>query len=177
MVDAGEMELEISAVDLRMTIEEAASMAASRAEDSEVRVQVECDPTIGSIQADEKRIRQILFNLVANAMSNTEPGDTVTIGAQRLDGMVRLYVSDTGRGIPDEEQAAAFDAFQSTDQRGAGLGLALVRSFVDLHGGWVSLASEVGEGTTVACHLPAIEPVAAPPPAPSRRAERKKRAA
>jgi signal transduction histidine kinase len=177
MVDAGEMELEISAVDLRMAIEEAASMAASRAEDSEVRVQVECESTIGSIQADEKRIRQILFNLVANAMSNTEPGDTVTIGAQRLDGMVRLYVSDTGRGIPDEEQAAAFDAFQSSDQRGAGLGLALVRSFVDLHGGWVSLASEVGEGTTVACHLPAIEPVAAPPPTPSRRAERKKRAA
>jgi signal transduction histidine kinase len=177
MVDAGEMELELSAVDLRKIVEESAAMAALRAEDSEVRVQVECDAGIGAIRADEKRVRQILFNLVANAMGNTSPGDSVTIGAQRLDGMVRLYVSDTGRGIPYDEQAAAFDAFHSGDQRGAGLGLALVRSFMDLHGGWVALASEVGTGTTVTCHFPANEPVVAPPPAPTRRAERKKRAA
>lgn len=154
MVDAGEVDLNLTPVDLHAAVTEAAELAQARAEDSEVRVKVDCAEDIGAIEADEKRVRQILFNLVANAMGHTEPGDTVIVGAERDETEARLYVSDSGRGIPLEEQARVFDAFQSGDQRGAGLGLALVRSFVTLHGGWVSLRSEPGMGTTVTCHFP-----------------------
>jgi signal transduction histidine kinase len=80
--------------------------------------------------------------LLSNGLRHTERGDTITVSADRLDGVVRLTV-------------AAFDSFESGDRRGAGLGLALVRSFVEMHGGWVALASEPGRGVTVTCHLPA----------------------
>jgi signal transduction histidine kinase len=79
-----------------------------------------------------------------------------------------------------DAQTRAFDSFQSGDRRGAGLGLALVKSFVEMHGGWVALASEPGRGVTVTCHLPAQAPAAGPPPTPPKRkssAQAKQRAA
>ncbi|MGE3143455.1 MAG: ATP-binding protein [Hyphomonadaceae bacterium] len=179
MVEAGEMELDLSAVDLRAVIEEAANLAQTKADDTEVRIVIECDPAIGAIEADAKRIRQILFNLVTNAMRHTKSGDTVTVGAERQDGVVKLFVADTGEGIAPDLQAAAFDTFRSGDMRGAGLGLALVRSFVQMHHGWVALASEEGKGTLVTCHLPIVSPVSAPlpPAAPPKSEKAKKRAA
>ena len=90
-----------------------------------------------------------------------------------------LYVQDTGKGIAFEDQARAFDSFHSGDRRGAGLGLALVRSFIELHGGWVAISSEPGRGTTVTCHLHARAPTAGPPPVPPKptNAQAKRRAA
>lgn len=174
MVDAGELDLDAGDVDIFAAVSEAAELATSRAEDAEVRIHVQCDPAIGTLEADETRLKQVMFNLVANAMSHVGAGDTVTVGAERLEHEVRLFVADTGEGMAYEAQAMAFDTFQSGDQRGAGLGLALVRSFVDLHGGWVSLSSEPGEGTRVVCHLPVrrhvhIAPPAAPPPKPRKK--------
>ncbi|MBL8549542.1 MAG: PAS-domain containing protein [Hyphomonadaceae bacterium] len=154
MVEAGEVELELSDVDVFAALTEAAQFAHSKAGDSEVRVVVEADPSIGALYADEKRVKQILFNLVSNAMRHSERGGIVTLTGERLDGVMRLKVSDTGAGIPYDEQARAFDAFRTGDHHGAGLGLALVRSFVDLHGGWVALESEPGRGTVVTVHLP-----------------------
>jgi len=154
MIEAGELSLELSDVALLPALQEAAGAAATSAKDTEIPIRIECDPKIGTIRADDKRIRQILFNLVSNALRFTERGDKITIGAERVDGMVRLWVSDTGRGMPYEAQAAAFDNFMSGDKQGAGLGLALVRSFAELHEGWVALRSEPGEGTTVSVHLP-----------------------
>ena len=109
---------------------------------------------IGVMPGDAKRIRQILFNLVSNARRYTERGDTIEIGAERLESMVRFWVADTGRGIEFDQQATAFDNFRAGENGGAGLGLALVRSFAELHNGWVSLQSEPGAGTTVSVYLP-----------------------
>ncbi len=159
LVEAGAVGLELSTVMLKEAITESVEMATSKASDTEVPIRVECPDSVGTITADEKRIRQILFNLLTNALRHTERGDEISVGAERLDGVVRLWVSDTGRGIPFEDQVRAFESFEGADRRGAGLGLALVRSFVQLHGGWVAMNSEPGRGTTVTCHLPVEAPL------------------
>jgi signal transduction histidine kinase len=166
MVEAGNVQLDLGPVDLYATIAESVQMAASKARDTEVPIRIKCDPTIGEIEADQKRITQVIVNLLSNALRHTERGDTITVAAERLDGIVRLTVHDTGKGMSFDQQARAFDSFESGDRRGAGLGLALVRSFVEMHGGWVALQSEPGRGVTVTCHLPAQAPAAGPPPAP-----------
>jgi signal transduction histidine kinase len=154
MIEAGRVELELADVDLWETLNETAGMAMSHVQDTEVSIKVDCDKAIGALHADPKRIKQILFNLVSNSLRFTDKGDTITVGAKRGDGEVTLWVADSGRGIPYEDQASAFDNFVSGDQRGAGLGLALVRSFVTMHDGWVGMESRPGEGTTVTCHFP-----------------------
>ncbi|MGE3142010.1 MAG: PAS-domain containing protein [Hyphomonadaceae bacterium] len=171
LVEAGGVQLDLAPLDIYSTLKESAQFAASKARDTEVPIKIACDPAIGAIEADPKRITQVLVNLLSNALRHTERGDQITIGAERLDGVVRLWVSDTGHGMPFEAQARAFDAFQSGDRRGAGLGLALVRSFVQMHGGWVAIQSEPGQGATVSCHLPAHETLA-PPPAPVKNKQR-----
>jgi signal transduction histidine kinase len=173
MVEAGNLQLDLAPMDLFETISESVQMAASKARDTEVPIRVKCDPRIGAIEADHKRITQVLVNLISNALRHTERGDTITVAAERLDDVIRLTVQDTGKGMAFEQQTHAFDSFQSGDRRGAGLGLALVRSFVELHGGWVALSSEPGRGVTVTCHLPATpphEPPSTTPPVEKRRA-------
>jgi len=160
MVEAGNMQLNLAPVDIYQTIAESVQMAASRARDTEVPIRIKCDPKIGEIEADQKRVTQVIVNLLSNALRHTERGDTITVSAERLDGVVRLTVQDTGKGMPFDAQARAFDSFESGDRRGAGLGLALVKSFVEMHGGWVALASEPGRGVTVTCHLPVSAPAA-----------------
>ncbi|MBU6372262.1 MAG: HAMP domain-containing histidine kinase [Alphaproteobacteria bacterium] len=155
MIEAGRLELDLTDVPVQDLVTEAATLAAPKAREQDVRVDIAVAPGVGRIKADGARLRQALANLLSNALRFTEKGDVVTIGAERRDGMVRLFVADTGRGIPYEDQAGAFDHFVSHDRRGAGLGLALVRSFVELHDGWVSLESEPGRGTTVNCYIPA----------------------
>ncbi len=170
MVEAGNVILDPAPMDVFEAITESVQMAASKARDTEVPIRVKCDPKIGTINADQKRITQVIVNLLSNALRHTERGDTITVSAERLDGVVRLTVADTGKGMAFDQQARAFDSFESGDRRGAGLGLALVRSFVEMHGGWVALASEPGRGVTVTCHLPEHAPNAGPPPPPSREA-------
>jgi signal transduction histidine kinase len=166
MVEAGNVALDLAPMDIYETITESVQMAASKARDTEVPIRVKCDPKIGAIDADPKRITQVIVNLLSNALRHTERGDTITVSAERLDGVVRLTVQDTGKGMAFDQQARAFDSFESGDRRGAGLGLALVKSFVEMHGGWVALASEPGRGVTVTCHLPSTAPAAGPPPTP-----------
>ncbi len=168
MVEAGNVQLDVAPMDVYETIAESVQMAASKARDTEVPIRVKCDPKIGAIDADPKRITQVIVNLLSNALRHTERGDTITVSAERLDGVLRLTVQDTGKGMAFDQQARAFDSFESGDRRGAGLGLALVKSFVEMHGGWVALSSEPGRGVTVTCHLPVHAPVAGPPPAPPR---------
>ncbi len=169
MVEAGNVVLDLAPVDIYATITESVQMAASKARDTEVPIRVKCDAKIGEINADQKRLTQVIVNLLSNALRHTERGDTITVSAERMDGVLRLTVQDTGKGMGFDAQARAFDSFQSGDRRGAGLGLALVRSFVEMHGGWVALQSEPGRGVTVTCHLPATTPIAGPPPTPPSR--------
>lgn len=155
LVEAGSVVLDLGPVDLYQTITESVQLAASKARDTEVPIRVKCDPNIGEIEADQKRLTQVIVNLLSNALRHTERGDTITVSAERTEDVVRLAVQDTGKGMGFDAQARAFDSFESGDRRGAGLGLALVRSFVEMHGGWVALASEPGRGVAVTCHLPA----------------------
>jgi signal transduction histidine kinase len=154
MIEAGRLELNLADVPVQDLVVEAVTLAGAKAREHEVKIEIAVAPGVGRIRADGARLRQALANLMSNALRFTEKGDVVTIGAERRDGMVRLYVSDTGRGISYDDQAGAFDHFVSHDRRGAGLGLALVRSFIELHDGWVALESEPGRGTTVSCYIP-----------------------
>jgi signal transduction histidine kinase len=154
-LDAGKLNLDLGEMNVRETLETVSTYAALRAEDSQINLKTVCEDRIGLVIADETRIKQVLFDLVANAFAFTEEGGTVEMGASREGETVCLWVRDTGRGVSAEDQAKAFDRFESRGPgSGVGLGLALVKSFVELHGGWVSLSSKEGRGTLVALHLP-----------------------
>jgi signal transduction histidine kinase len=158
-IDTGSVELTREEVDLRQTIADAARGLADRFAESSVRLEVEVAEDIGALTADAKRIRQIIFNLLSNAVGFSSPGQPVKVTVRRVDGDVVLQVHDEGRGIPAEVKEKVFERFEThtlgTRHRGVGLGLAIVRSFVELHGGRVELASEPGTGTTVTCVFPA----------------------
>ncbi len=160
-IDAGKMELNRTDTDVRALLDSAATYAALKAEDTQVTLDVDCEKQIGSANLDERRIKQVLFNLLSNAFAYSSDGGVVTLGADRSNGTVRIWVSDTGRGISPEDQAKAFDAFESRGpSAGAGLGLSLVERFIKLHGGWVKLDSQEGKGARVTCYIP--EKLAAP---------------
>jgi signal transduction histidine kinase len=157
-IDAGAMTLNLGAVDVRRTMEAAAEGVQDRLVKNNMRLEIRTAPDIGSFVADERRVRQSLFNLLANAVGFSPAGETITISAQRLKDAVVISVTDRGPGIPADVQDRVFDWFEThslgSRHRGTGLGLSLVRSFVELHGGTVTLESAVGRGTTVTCVFP-----------------------
>ncbi|NNE40981.1 MAG: hypothetical protein HKN14_08690 [Marinicaulis sp.] len=154
-IDAGKMELATASTDIRTLLESAATFAALKAEDTKVSLKIDCDKHIGAAELDERRIKQVLFNLISNAFTHTNAGDQILLKAERNNDVVAIHVKDTGRGISPTDQAKVFDAFESRGPNaGAGLGLALVKRFVSLHGGWVRLHSDDGNGSTVSFHLP-----------------------
>jgi signal transduction histidine kinase len=157
-IDAGAMTLNLGPVDIRRTMEAAAEGVQDRLVKNGIRLEIRAAPDIGSFVADERRVRQSLFNLLANAVGFSPAGETVTFAAQRLKDAVVLSVTDRGPGIPADVQDRVFDWFEThslgSRHRGTGLGLSLVRSFVELHGGSVRLESAVGRGTTVTCVFP-----------------------
>ncbi len=158
-VDAGIMELELSEVDIAATVEAAATGLRDRLAEARIQLVNRVPDDIGSFVADEKRVRQILFNLLSNAISFTPDGGAVEIGCLREGEDVLFEVRDDGRGIPEDYLDAVFERFESRPtgarRRGAGLGLSIVKSFVELHGGTVEIASREGEGTLVRCRFPA----------------------
>ncbi|MGR4865564.1 cell cycle protein kinase DivL [Caulobacter sp. LARHSG274] len=163
-IDAGEMALEIEDIRVAGLMSDAQERALKAAQIGGVTLSVECDKDVGLIRGDLKRLSQILDHLVENALRQTPPDGVVTLSARRALGEVRLDVSDTGRGVPFHVQAHIFDRFVGRDRGGPGLGLALVKALVELHGGWVALESEPGAGSTFTCHLPETQqPGAAQP--------------
>jgi signal transduction histidine kinase len=157
-IDAGAMTLNLGPVDVRKTMEAAAEGVQDRLIKNGIRLEIRAAPDIGSFVADERRVRQALFNLLANAVGFSPVGETVTFTAQRLKDALVFSVTDRGPGIPVDVQDKVFDWFEThslgSRHRGPGLGLSLVRSFVELHGGSVTLESAVGRGTTVTCIFP-----------------------
>ncbi len=156
-IEAGRMTLDLTEMDVTRALEAAASLTRKRAQESRLQLTIDVAGDVGVIAADERRIKQVVFNLLQNAIAFTPPGGQIHLGATRSGGEIRLFVSDTGEGIAPRMQPTVFDRFESrgTDgRRGAGLGLSLVKSFVQLHNGWVELQSVPGKGTTVTCHLP-----------------------
>jgi len=157
-IDAGAMPLDLKEVDIRAVVDEATRGLQDRIAEKAVLLDVRAAPDIGSFLADERRVRQILFNLLSNAISFSPPGEVVHASVERRDGAVIFSVTDRGPGIPPEISERVFDRFEShalgSEHRGAGLGLSIVRSFVELHGGTVKLDSTMGRGTTVTCIFP-----------------------
>ena len=160
-IDAGRMQLNLGNVDIHATMAAAAEGVQDRLVGPGLTLDISAPKDIGAFTADERRLRQILFNLLANAVSFSPGGATITLRAERRSDAVIFAVTDRGPGIPSEVLEKVFDWFEShslgSQHRGPGLGLSLVRSFVELHGGSVSITSVVGEGTTVTCTFPTGE--------------------
>lgn len=159
-VEAGQLTLDRTPVDVHAMLAGVLTLSRERAKRLQLNLNFDCPHDIGIVTLDEARIRQALFNLLSNAIKFTPPGGTITLGARRIGPEVALSVSDTGIGIASELQAKVFESFErgQTDGRqvGAGLGLTLVQSFVEMHGGRVELDSTVDGGTCVTCWLPAV---------------------
>jgi signal transduction histidine kinase len=157
-IDAGAMTLNLGPIDIRKTIEDAAEGIQDRLARDRITLQVNADSTIGNFTGDERRVVQVLYNLLANAVGFSPQDSVITLTAERNEHNVRFMVTDRGPGIPPEVKDKVFDWFEShangSRHRGAGLGLSLVRSFVELHGGKVRVDSVVGKGTTVSCDFP-----------------------
>lgn len=163
-IDAGEMALDIADVDVPKMMADCAARWDDEARTGRVKIELIVDPAIGLIRADMARLSQTLDHLTENALRQTPPDGVVTLSAKKGMGEVRLQVSDTGRGIPFHVQAHIFDRFIGRERGGPGLGLALVKALVELHGGWVALESEPGAGATFTCHLPeTAQPAAGQP--------------
>ena len=153
-LDADEMALDLGDVDVAELLEETAGRWAREAEAGQASLTVTCEPGAGVIRADRRRLTQVLDHLVENAVRQSPVGGRITVTARRLHSEVQVSVTDTGRGIPFHVQPHVFDRFVGRDRGGPGLGLALVKALVELHGGWVALESEPGKGATFTCHLP-----------------------
>lgn len=158
-IDEDAMELELSEIDVEATMRSAIEGVQDRLEENNIDVQIVAMDNVGSFQGDAKRVRQILFNLLSNAIGFSRPGQSVTLAAMRRGDEVVFKVTDRGRGIPSEVLERIFDRFEShttgSRHRGVGLGLSIVRAFMELHGGKVFVDSAPGEGTTVTCVFPA----------------------
>jgi signal transduction histidine kinase len=157
-IDAGAMSLNLGSIDIRKTIEAAAEGIQDRLATDRIELRVDVEPNIGSFVGDERRVVQVLYNLLANAVGFSPQDASVGLSARRTDHSVTFAVTDSGPGIPPDVKDKVFDWFEShsngSRHRGAGLGLSLVRSFVELHGGKVRVDSIVGRGTTVTCDFP-----------------------
>ena len=167
-IDAGAMTLNLGLVDIRKTMEGAAEGIRDRLIKDRIALDIESPADIGMFSADERRVRQILYNLLSNAVGFSPAGSKVQLSAQRSESSVVFAVTDQGPGIQPEIKDRIFERFEThphgSQHRGAGLGLSIVRSFVQLHGGSVEIKSAVGQGTTVTCVFPiqpAVEKVAA----------------
>jgi len=162
-IDAGAMTLNLGPVDIRKAIDAAAEGIQDRLVRDHIALRIETSSDIGQFVGDERRVVQVLYNLLANAVGFAPQDSTITLSAQRTDHSVVFAVSDHGPGIPAEVKDKVFDWFEShsngSRHRGAGLGLSLVRSFVELHGGKVRVDSVVGKGTTVTCEFPADQAI------------------
>jgi signal transduction histidine kinase len=157
-MDAGTMELKLGSVDVPAVIDAAILGIREAAQRARLSLHIAVAEDATQFIADEARVRQILFNLLSNAVGFSKPGDTIGITCRREGGTMVFAVEDQGVGIPKDQQWKVFDRFESrshgSSHRGAGLGLSIVKSLVELHGGTVSLESEPGHGTRVTVRLP-----------------------
>jgi signal transduction histidine kinase len=162
-VEAGQVELEKNLFSLREALERGVVMIRERASTSGVQLELTIDPAIDLVEGDERRIRQVVFNLLSNAVKFTPRGGQVEVSTSRVDGEVLIAVSDTGPGISPQDQTRIFEEFQQAKAtngerpEGTGLGLALSRSLVELHGGRIWVESEPGQGSTFTFTLPVQE--------------------
>ena len=170
-IDAGALELKLAPVPVAAVIDTAVLGIRDRVGRARLNLDIHVADDAQEFIADESRVRQVLYNLLSNAIGFSKPGDTIGIKAWREAGMTVFMIEDSGVGIPKEQQTRVLERFESRSQgskhRGAGLGLSIVKSLVELHGGTMSLESEPGRGTRVTVRFP--EGGAGFPPQPAAR--------
>jgi signal transduction histidine kinase len=158
-IEAGRMELELTDFHLPTALDNALTLVRERAGRRGIALQMNVDSRLGEIQADERKVRQVVLNLLSNAIKFTPEGGRIEVGAVPKDGSVEVSVSDTGVGIAPEDQEAVLGEFRQVGTaakkvEGTGLGLTLCRKFVELHGGRIWVKSEVGVGSTFTFTIP-----------------------
>ncbi len=164
-IEAGYLQLEVQPVDMKSLIESVEGLAHERLRNRQLKFETSCAEDVGMVHADERRLKQALYNLISNSVKFTPEGGRISLAVARDGDDLVMTVADTGVGIAPEDQARVFNKFERGQgayrQIGAGLGLALVKSLIELHGGRVELKSAPGEGTAVICRIPARAPATA----------------
>jgi signal transduction histidine kinase len=159
-VEAGRMELDVARFYVPTAIENAMTLVRERAQRHAIALRVDVDPALDEIVADERKFKQILLNLLTNAVKFTPDGGRVDVIARCVGSVLEVAVRDTGIGIAKADQDAVFEEFRqvgrdyTNKQEGTGLGLTLTRRFVELHGGTIRLESEPGKGSTFTFTIP-----------------------
>ena len=176
-IESGQVELHEAPVDLAETIQAAIVMMRARASGEDLRLHAELPERLPQVRADERLIRQMLLNLLANAIKFTPPGGDIAVGViEQADGSIRVFVADNGIGIEIENIPRVLEPFVQVENglarkyEGTGLGLPLVKSFAELHGGALTIDSGTGLGTTVNIILPRWRVLAETPAAAARTA-------
>ncbi len=158
-IEAGRMELDVAAFDLPTAVDDALLLMRERASRCGITLEHHVDERVGEIRADQRKVKQVLLNLLSNAVKFTPEGGRLAVRAGLANGTVEISVTDTGIGIAPEDQDAVFEEFRqvgAADKKaeGTGLGLALCRKFIELHGGRIWVKSQVGQGSTFTFTLP-----------------------
>ena len=159
-IEAGRMELDLAEFDLPSALQNALTLVRERAQRHGIKLDLESDPALGQFYADERKFKQIMLNLLSNAVKFTPEGGRVGVSAKPNGSAIEIAVADSGVGIADADQEAIFEEFKQvgTDYtkkaEGTGLGLALTKRFIELHGGTIRVSSAPGKGSTFTFTLP-----------------------
>ena len=159
-IEAGRMELELSRFDLPKAIAQTLTQVRARALRNGIELGKDIDPGLAEFQADERKLKQILLNLLSNAVKFTPDGGKVDVSAKIHGKKIQIAVHDTGVGISPEDQARLFEEFKQVGRdrarkaEGTGLGLALTKRLVELHGGTIRVDSAAGKGSTFTVEMP-----------------------
>ena len=158
-IEAGRMDLDLADFDLPSAVDDALLLMRERAGRRGIALERHVDERLGEIRADQRKVKQVLLNLLSNAVKFTPEGGRIDVRAALVDGTVEISVTDTGIGIAPEDQEAVFEEFRQVGKaekkaEGTGLGLALCRKFVELHGGQIWVKSHIGQGSTFTLTIP-----------------------
>ena len=163
-VEAGRMELDLTDFNVPMVIDNALTLVRERATHHGLTLDCTLDPAIAEISADERKFKQVMLNLLSNAVKFTPGGGRIAVSARAVNDTVEVSVTDTGIGIATEDCDAVFEEFRQVGTlsegkaQGTGLGLALTKKFIELHGGKIWLTSAVGQGSIFSFTLPIKQP-------------------
>jgi signal transduction histidine kinase len=168
-IEAGKMELDVARFDLRSAIDNAMTLVRGRADRHGIHLEANVASNVTDYDGDERKFKQIVLNLLTNAVKFTPEGGSVTLTASRANGTYEFSVTDTGIGIAVEDQEKIFEEFQQVGSghagkaEGTGLGLTLTKRLVELHGGRISVRSAPGRGSIFTFNLPIGRPEAGHP--------------
>jgi signal transduction histidine kinase len=159
-IEAGRMELDLAEFDVPSALNNSITLVKERAQRHGVRLKLDAAPDLGVIQADERMFKQIMLNLLSNAVKFTPAGGSIAVGSRRCNGALEVSVKDSGVGIAAANQQTIFEEFRQVGcdvtrkTEGSGLGLALTKRFIELHGGAIRVESALGQGAIFTFTLP-----------------------